>query len=196
MDSLVLYHAHTVYSIWCTTRSYSTWWYSRPCTITMSTIYDIQWQQLINVYMSHTQLTLDNIIWTDQTIFNYGQSQYVIIYNNIIYDNNLHMIVGLHMMLVAHRYAINKLLGRWSVFSACFIALRILFLAGPNNNTPHECSQTVVLGGIGTTVMLFLSHSSPVMSDLLIDAVSKNKAAGAPSVCLRMTWILESCCHP
>ena len=79
------------------------------------------------------------------------------------------------------------MLGRFSVFSACLIALRTLFLAGPNTNTSHGCNHAVVLGGIGTTVMLFLLHNSRVASDLLIDAVSKNKAAGVPLVCLIMT---------
>ena len=49
-----------------------------------------------------------------------------------------------------------------SVFSACFIALRTLFLAEPNNTTSHGCNQAVVLGGIGTTVMVFLFHNSRV----------------------------------
>ena len=57
----------------------------------------------------------------------------------------------------------------------------------PNTNTSHGCDQAVVLGGICTTVMLFLLHSSLVMSDLLIDAVSKNMVAGIPSVYLIMT---------
>ena len=89
-----------------------------------------------------------------------------------------------------------NILRRWSVFSASFIALRTLFLAGPNINASQGYNFAVVLDGIGTIVILFLLHNSCVASDLLIDAASKNKAAGALSVCLRMTWVLESCCHP
>ena len=77
-----------------------------------------------------------------------------------------------------------KILGRSSVFRASFIALRTLFLAGPNTNTSQGCNYAVVLGGIGTIVILFLLHNSRVASDLLIDAASKNNAAGALSVCL------------
>ena len=90
------------------------------------------------------------------------------------------------MALCSSSHDIN-ILEHLSVFRACFIALRTLFLAEPNNHTSHGCNQAVVLSGIGTTVMLFLLHSSIVMSDLLIDAASKNKAAGVPLVCLIMT---------
>ena len=68
-----------------------------------------------------------------------------------------------------------------------FIAFLTLFLAGPNTNTSHGCNQAVVLGGIGAIMILFLLHNSCVASDLLIEAASKNKAAGIPSVCLIMT---------
>ena len=61
-----------------------------------------------------------------------------------------------------------NILGCSSVFSACFIAFLTLFLAEPNSNTSHGCNQAVVLDGIGTTVMLFLLHSSLVMYDLLL----------------------------
>ena len=54
----------------------------------------------------------------------------------------------------------------------------------PNTNTSHGCNQVLVLGGMATTVMLFSLHNSRVASSLLIDAASKNKAAGIPSVCL------------
>ena len=49
------------------------------------------------------------------------------------------------------------------------------------------CNQAEVLGEIGLTIMLIMLHNSRVASDLLIDAVSKNKAAGVPLVCLIMT---------
>ena len=51
-----------------------------------------------------------------------------------------------------------------------------------STNTSHGCNQAVVLGGIGAIVILSLSHNSCVASDLLIDAASKNKAAGVPLV--------------
>ena len=65
-----------------------------------------------------------------------------------------------------------------SLSSVCWCL--IFCLAEPNTNTSHGCDQAVVLGGIGTIVRLFLLHSPFVMSDGLIDAASKNKAAGDP----------------
>ena len=40
---------------------------------------------------------------------------------------------------------------------------------------------------MGTAVILFLLHNSRVVFDLLIDAASKNKAAGVSPACLIMT---------